>query len=1159
MTPHSSFVIRHSSFVIRHSALRSRFRVLTWLGLALLPWFGRVHAASFGESFEGYAQGDLDKNLANGNNAAPNGSGNPWWGANPPSLAPNFAVVGSENGVDPHSGLQMLRNEVGSLFRVGTYDNDREYYNLAFRQNGGTLYYGNLALEWWFYDPCGDSATDPWNRDYYDEFAGLANFGTGIPGDADYSGSGDDPASPVQRLMLGAFNALGAADTSKYQAIVLGATNGLSGAYPAYFNTATTRSVGWHHARIVLGTPNPRTHTAMVKFYLDDMLNPALTHDNAGGTGINCIQVCSLVDIGSPSPMGGYLDDFYFQDGVTAPAIAAGLTNLAVAPGDTVTLAVGGVTGTPAPALYWQKDGSALTNDSHISGADTTALIISNITPADFGAYSLLASNVAGCALTSAVVGLPVPPTLDSQSPTGGTVVASLGATVTFSVSAHATHPIGYQWSKDGSPLSNTLNLAGATAPTLTLRTLAANNAGSYSCTLSNLDGATNSIPVLLQLSAVPVILSQPASLVIGAGTNASFTVAAACPSLVYRWSKDGTPLSNGARTSGAASASLTIAGALDADAGAYTCFITNTAGFTNTAPASLQVVDPPLITLQPQPASQVTYPGSNLVFQVAAQGTPPLGYQWLRSGVPLLDSTNVSGSTTPTLNLTVASTEDEGLYQCSVSNFANVALSAGAVVRVRQAEVAFFDDFESYLSCCLPGGPGTSGWRGGAQLDGQGPWWGWSSPNIRVYTAQNGITPHTGSQMIGGPFNGAIGTSDDDRTYLNISYRFNNGALYFGNILLDWYFCDLFPTNNASYSDQVSLANYGQHVPPDSDTDLSKPTNLVQRLAIGGWPGGDLARYQCAVMTAPDGLSGDNGELGGVCNYFNTTAARTNGWHHARILVGPADAATRVATCSFYIDDMLEPVLIHDNAGGPGFNAIDIASDIIYSGGDGQTAAGYFDDLAFRAVNDPFILEQPVDQAAPSGESATLAVAAFGAGFQWQKDGAPLQGATNAQLTLNPALTTDAGGYACVVTGANGSITSSIASLSIISNAAPPLLAVARAGHAVVITWAGPSVLQSATNAAGPYLDVTGATSPYTNSLPATRVRFFRLRTSAGARPTLAIARARSGVVITWAGPYTLQSSTSAPGPYLDVAGASSPYTNALPAVRSRFFRLRN
>lgn len=396
---------------VRGQIRKSARLVQVLLGaLALLAWVGPVRGASFSDGFEGYVQDFVDKNYVGGANAAPNGSGNPWWGANPA----NFAVVGAENGVTPHSGAQMARNELGSTYQV-PFDSDSEYYNLAFRLNAGNLYYGNVVLDWWFYDPLGGGTTNPPSQDYGD-FAGLCNYGTGIPGNADYntdsSGSVAAPGSPVQCLMLGAACVWGAADTTKYQAQVLGATDGLNRTNPAYFDTATPRSAGWHNARIVAGPAAAATEVAVIKFYIDDMVNPTLTHDNAGGVGINGIQLSSLHDYGTELSVGGYFDDFYFQDGVAAPAITGRLANRTVKIGDTVTLAVSGITGVPAPAFYWQKDGEAVTNSSEISGAGTSALTISEVTPADLGTYSVMASNVAGATVSSAIVGLTALPTL---------------------------------------------------------------------------------------------------------------------------------------------------------------------------------------------------------------------------------------------------------------------------------------------------------------------------------------------------------------------------------------------------------------------------------------------------------------------------------------------------------------------------------------------------------------------------------------------------------------------------------------------------------------------------------------------------------------------------------------------------------------------------
>jgi hypothetical protein len=57
-----------------------------------------------------------------------------------------------------------------------------------------------------------------------------------------------------------------------------------------------------------------------------------------------------------------------------------------------------------------------------------------------------------------------------------------------------------------------------------------------------------------------------------------------------------------------------------------------------------------------------------------------------------------------------------------------------------------------------------------------------------------------------------------------------------------------------------------------------------------------------------------------------------------------------------------------------------------------------------------------------------------------------------------------------------------------------PPTLQFQASGTNLVLTWNGPNALQAATNVVGPYLDVTNAASPYTNSMGAPQ-EFFRLR----------------------------------------------------------------
>lgn len=57
------------------------------------------------------------------------------------------------------------------------------------------------------------------------------------------------------------------------------------------------------------------------------------------------------------------------------------------------------------------------------------------------------------------------------------------------------------------------------------------------------------------------------------------------------------------------------------------------------------------------------------------------------------------------------------------------------------------------------------------------------------------------------------------------------------------------------------------------------------------------------------------------------------------------------------------------------------------------------------------------------------------------------------------------------------------------------PLLYPATGTGKIILTWSNATVLQTATNVAGPYLDIPGATSPYTNPIAGDKQRYFRLR----------------------------------------------------------------
>ncbi|HEY5914896.1 MAG TPA: immunoglobulin domain-containing protein [Verrucomicrobiae bacterium] len=1025
-------------------------------------------ATGFFDGFEGFARGILDATYSLGPNAGGNGGTNPWF-SSAAYPAAGMEVVATEYSVAPHGGTNMIRAQNYNAL----YGNNVEWYNLSYRCAGGGIYYSNLVMEWWFYDPLGGGG----GGDYL-EYVALCNY-DGVAPDLDYYWW---PTFLSQRLSLGAYMPGTGSGAPMYQARVVGATDAVNPEGWFYLTNAT-RSIGWHHARIVIGAENGADTPA--SFFIDDMITPALIHAVMTNSGFNLLEVNG--DYGNTT---GYFDDFVFQDNALAPRIGTGPTNLTVNAGANASFAVTGVTGNPAPFYFWQKNGAPLADGGRFSGVNSPALTILSTVETDAGNYSCLASNIAGAVVGTATLTLIVPPTLDSQTPPGGTVFVSAGGTATFSVNAHASNPINYQWNKGGTPLVNGTRITGATTASLTITGVDATDAGSYSCHLSNAEGATDSASVALVLASAPTINSQPTDQTVATGATASFTVSAAGTSLYYQWSKGPTALNDGARVSGANTSALSISSVTASDAGSYSCLITNGLGSTNTATATLTVIDPPAITTQP--VSQVASNGSTVEFDVVATGIS-LTYQWKKNGAALSNAGDFSGVTTPVLTIHVTSLADEGVYTVTVTNVAGSTTSAGAALRLNQAVFSFFDDFESYAT----GLDNAGGRVGGTTLDynygnnpsATCPWWGSSPPNFFTYPAgTDGATPYSGNLMIGAAYT-TVTRGDNDETFLNLSYRFNNGQRYYGNLLLDWQFYD---PGTPDYGDQFALANFTTNMPSGADsTGFLLPRGAAQRLFLGAWPNLDTNKYQASIIGVSDGTAGIfSRNIAGTTKYFNTTAARSQGWHHARILVGPPDPGTHAANARFYVDDMVNAAFAHDlPIANVGFNSIHLLACSIFAPATSETA-GFFDDVSFRTVNDPYIVQQPFSRTNDYRTTATFTVVAMGTSYQWQKDGSALPGSTNATLTLNSVTGRDQGTYTCIVGGANGSLTSEPATLTVVG--APPLLSAALVGQKVVITWIGPHPLLSSTDAAGPYVAVAGARSPYTNTpVPGSRLFF--------------------------------------------------------------------
>ena len=243
--------------------------------------------------------------------------------------------------------------------------------------------------------------------------------------------------------------------------------------------------------------------------------------------------------------------------------------------------------------------------------------------------------------------------------------LVSPGSRVVFNASVCGNSPLTYQWKFNGA------NIPGATGPAHVIASAQAGNVGDYTVLASNGAGSILSEPATLALMDPPAITTQPQNQAIGGGLSATFTVeVSGTGALSYQWRRNGIALP------GATNASLTLNGLGRSDTAGYSVLVINPAGAVASGVATLTVLVPPTITVQPQ--SQVVNTNATVTFTVAATGTGPVRYQWQFNGV------NIPGATSDTLTINNVNLASEGDYRVLVTDDITTGVSAVARLTVR-------------------------------------------------------------------------------------------------------------------------------------------------------------------------------------------------------------------------------------------------------------------------------------------------------------------------------------------------------------------------------------------------------------------------------------------------------------------------------------------
>ncbi len=328
-------------------------------------------------------------------------------------------------------------------------------------------------------------------------------------------------------------------------------------------------------------------------------------------------------------------------DIIAMPDILAQPTSQKVCQGTAATFSVQARSSEPL-SYQWLKDGV------NIQGAasDTYTIPASNLN--DTGSYSVqLRNNCSQIESEAADLDIIVMPQILSQ-PTSQNVCQ--GTRAAFSVQAKSSEPLSYQWFKDG------IKIDGATSESYAIPAASLSDTGSYSVQVSNNCSQIKSEAASLNIIAIPEILIQPVGQRGCEGATTTFSVQAeSSEPLSYQWFKDGIKID------GATSEYYTIPQTNLSDMGSYSVQVSNNCSQIESEAANLDIIARPKILLQP--ANLKICQGAAAKFEVQAESSEPLSYQWLKDGA------NIPGATSDTYTIPAAKLNDTGSYSVQVAN----------------------------------------------------------------------------------------------------------------------------------------------------------------------------------------------------------------------------------------------------------------------------------------------------------------------------------------------------------------------------------------------------------------------------------------------------------------------------------------------------------
>lgn len=712
-----------------------------------------------------------------------------------------------------------------------------------------------------------------------------------------------------------------------------------------------------------------------------------------------------------------------------APQIQSISNSLSVKAGESFSLSVS-ATGTPPLSFQWKKDGVAIASEVSSYFYRSPAQTI------DAGSYTVVVSNAQGSATSQAVVvsvSAAQPPVITSHPQSQA---IALQGYLSLSVGVSGTQPFTYQWKKDG------VDLTGATSSSYWNNSMTAAVAGSYTVMVGNAQGSATSEPAVITLlpAQAPVILQQPASQNLVAGTSLSLSVSVrAQPSATYQWSKDGVALP------GAISSYYGKSNIASSDAGNYSVVVTNSAGTATSTNAAVAISPPVAPRIIQDPSSASLLPGDYSYLSVSAS-VANVTYQWQKNGVALPNATYS--------NYTISGAQpgDAGSYTVAVTNSAGTATSRAGVITVDTISTRPVITYTA-----------------GSALVASGSSVG-VSVNLSVSTAtlrwlKDGVAiPGATSTN----FNLQNFNATTAGTY-TAEVTTAAGTVTSGPIVLQQLDAGQLP--QITMQPVATTIDLGQYLNLSVSAQGENPLAYQWQKNGTPIPGAASAYYGFQVSNASDAgaytvvITNRNGSVTSAAATVAITAVAA-----PVITTQPVSQTVRSGDSVYLNVGLLNSTSVTYQWRKDG-TAIAGATNPSYSFGASASLTGRYTVVATNsagsatslaatvaiaaAVTGPSFTAQPVNQSVYVGQPASFNAAAISTAgavtYQWRKNGVDLPGQTATALAWAAAQTTDAGTFNVVATDSNGATVSTPATLNVLTGTLPVFTSTPVATTAIV------------------------------------------------------------------------------------------------------------